>query len=111
MKTAGRENPNRWVYASSKRAPGADSQNTSCSSKWAAKQEKVRPVQKCFFLTSTFIELTSHLKPCQQCWNISPRAGVNSLYEHQVAPSRSVSLRDGSRANRLVRTKATGGPS
>jgi hypothetical protein len=33
-------------------------QNRSCSIKWAAKQEKLRPLQGCFFLTSPFIELT-----------------------------------------------------
>ena len=58
MKTAGRENPNRWTIVSSNRAPGAEGQNRSCSIKWAAKQEKFRPMQKCFFLTSPFIELT-----------------------------------------------------
>jgi hypothetical protein len=26
--------------------------------KWAAKQENVQPLETCFFLTSTFIELT-----------------------------------------------------
>jgi hypothetical protein len=58
MKTAGRENPNRRTILSSNRAPGAGGQNRSCSIQWAAKQEKFRPMQECFFLTSTFIELT-----------------------------------------------------
>src|SRR6202030_1943061 len=31
MKTAGRENPNRWTILSSNRAPGAGGQNRSCS--------------------------------------------------------------------------------
>src|SRR5450432_3597879 len=57
MKTAGRENPNRWGNASSNRAPGAEVQNSSCSIMWAGKQEKVRPLQGCFFLTFLFIEL------------------------------------------------------
>ena len=61
MKTAGRENPNRRANVSCTRAHGADGQNKSCSIQWAAKQEKVRPMQKCFFLTSTFIELTRRL--------------------------------------------------
>ena len=61
MKTAGRENPNRWTIVSSNRAPGAGGQNRSCSIKWAAKQEKFRPLEECFFLTSPFIELTRHL--------------------------------------------------
>jgi len=58
MKTAGRENPNHWAKVSSNRAHGAADQNRSCSIKWAAKQEKVRPLQVCFFLTFLFIELT-----------------------------------------------------
>jgi hypothetical protein len=57
MKTAGRENPNRWGNASSNRAHGAEVQNRSCSIMWAGKQEKVRPLQECFFLTFLFIEL------------------------------------------------------
>src|SRR5260370_32869109 len=56
MKTAGRENPNRWGNASSNRAHGAEVQNRSCSIMWAGKQEKVRPLQECFFLTFPFIE-------------------------------------------------------
>jgi hypothetical protein len=35
MKTAGRENPNRWAARLSNRANGAEGQNRSC--KWAAK--------------------------------------------------------------------------
>ena len=58
MKTAGRENPNHWAKVSSSRAHGADVQNSSCSIMWAGKQEKLRPLQGCFFLTSPFIELT-----------------------------------------------------
>jgi hypothetical protein len=57
MKTAGRENPNRWGNASSNRAHGADGQNRSCSIMWAAKQENFQPTEMCFFLTSPFIEL------------------------------------------------------
>src|SRR5262245_45971562 len=49
MKTAGRENPNHWVARPSHRAHGADEQNRSCSNKWAAKREKLRPSQWCFF--------------------------------------------------------------
>jgi hypothetical protein len=58
MKTAGRENPNRWADLPSNRAHGTAVQNRSCSMKWAEKQEIFQPAQKCFFLTSTFIELT-----------------------------------------------------
>ena len=57
MKTAGRENPNHGVTVPGNRAHGAVGQNRSCSIKWAEKQEKFRPKEKCFFLTSTFIEL------------------------------------------------------
>src|SRR6266481_2393924 len=56
MKTAGRENPNRWARAPRNRAHGAVGQNRSRSIKWAAKQEKFQPQEMCFFLTSTFIE-------------------------------------------------------
>jgi hypothetical protein len=56
MKTAGRENPNRRGNGSSNRAHGAEVQNRSCSIMWAGKQEKVRPLQECFFLTFLFIE-------------------------------------------------------
>jgi hypothetical protein len=62
MKTAGRENPNRWGNASSNRAHGAEVQNRSCSIMWAGKQEKVRPLQECFFLTFLFIELIRTLE-------------------------------------------------
>jgi hypothetical protein len=58
MKTAGREDPNRWANALSNRALGAGGQNRSCSITWAAKQEKFQPKEMCFFLTSPFIELT-----------------------------------------------------
>src|ERR1700722_19085153 len=57
MKTAGKENPNHGVAWRRNRAHGAEGQNRSRSIKWAAKQEKFRPMQKCFFLTSTFREL------------------------------------------------------
>src|SRR5271170_5486819 len=56
MKTAGRRTSNRWAGVSSNRADGAAGQNTSRSIRWAAKQEKFRPMPECFFLTSPFIE-------------------------------------------------------
>jgi len=58
MKTAGRENQNRLGTASGNRVYGAADQNKSHLISWAAKQEKVRPVVKCFFLTFLFIELS-----------------------------------------------------
>src|ERR1700720_677916 len=57
MKTAGRENPNHGVAWPRNRAHGAVGQNRSRSIKWAEKQEKFRPKEICFFLTSPFIEL------------------------------------------------------
>ena len=57
MKTAGRENPNRWAAKLSSRAHGAEGQNRPCSFTWAAKQETIRPLEWCFFLTSSFREL------------------------------------------------------
>jgi hypothetical protein len=58
MKTAGRENPNRWAQVFSNRARGAAGQNP-CLFKWAAKQEKLQSLEKRFFLTSPFIEFFS----------------------------------------------------
>src|SRR5216684_2661917 len=58
MKTAQREHPNRWAKVPSNRAPGAVGLNRSCSIYRAAKQEKLQLLERCFFLTSTFIELT-----------------------------------------------------
>ena len=57
MKTAGRENPNRWVTVPSTRVHGAAVQNRSRSIRRAGKQEKLQPKDVCFFLTSPFIEL------------------------------------------------------
>src|SRR5580704_10615502 len=57
MKTAGRENPNRWVIGPNTRVHGAAVQSSSHSISWAGKQEKLRPREMCFFLTSPFIEL------------------------------------------------------
>jgi hypothetical protein len=57
MKTAARENPH-WAIKLSNRAPGAEDQNRSGLHKWAAKQEKLQPLELCFFLTSPFREQT-----------------------------------------------------
>jgi hypothetical protein len=56
METAGRENPNRWGRVPRDRANGAVGPNSSRSIVGAEKQEKFQPKEKCFFLTSTFIE-------------------------------------------------------
>src|SRR5208283_1662254 len=63
MKTAGRENPKRWATMPRNREHGAAGQNRSCSIQWAAKQENFQPAQKCFFLTSSFIEQIGKVPP------------------------------------------------
>jgi hypothetical protein len=62
MKTAGSENPNRGGAWPRNRAHGAVGQNQSGSIEWAEKQEKFRPKEMCFFLTSPFIELIRQVK-------------------------------------------------
>jgi hypothetical protein len=57
MKTADRENPIHGVTWPRHRAHGAVGQNRTRSIEWAEKQEKFQPQEKCFFLTSAFIEL------------------------------------------------------
>jgi len=47
METADRENSNRWALWASNRAHAAVGQHKSRSINWAAKQEKVRPLE-CF---------------------------------------------------------------
>jgi hypothetical protein len=55
MKTADRENPNRWAaLAPRNRAPGAAGQNRSRSLQWAVKQEELQPSEMCSFLTSPY---------------------------------------------------------
>src|SRR5271155_834694 len=74
MKTAGRENPNRRGTVPRNRAHGAVGQNRSRSIIWAEKQEKFQPKEKCFFLTSSFIELSRNLayNSCRINKRISP---------------------------------------
>jgi hypothetical protein len=62
MKTAGRENPNRWAIKLSNRAHGAGGKNRP-DSRWAVKVEKFHPWQRCFLLTFPFIELTRRYFP------------------------------------------------
>jgi hypothetical protein len=59
MKTADRENPNRRGTVPRNRAHGAEGQNNSRSIIWAETQQNFQLMEKCFFLTSTFIELIS----------------------------------------------------
>jgi len=80
MKTAVRENPKRWAIVPSNRAHGAVGQNSSRSIVWAEKQEKFQPKEKCFFLTSTFIELIRH----QEVWK------YNFLSERTVSGTQTL---------------------
>jgi hypothetical protein len=57
MKTTGRKNPNHGATLPRNRADGAVGQDRSRSIRRAAKQEKLRPQEKCFFLTLPFMEL------------------------------------------------------
>src|SRR6202171_5551324 len=57
MKTADREKQIHGYTWSRNRAHGEVGQNRTRSIKWAEKQEKFRPKEMCFFLTSPFIEL------------------------------------------------------
>jgi hypothetical protein len=56
MKTAERENRNRWAAMFSIRADGTAGQNQPCSSTWGWKQEKRQRWEKYFLLTSPSIE-------------------------------------------------------
>jgi hypothetical protein len=57
MKTADRENPNRWAAKLSNRANGAAGQNRTCSIQWAVKEEQFQPREAFFLLTFPFREL------------------------------------------------------
>ncbi len=93
MKTAGRENPNRWARVFSNRARGAAGQNP-CLFKWAAKQEKLQSLEELFFLTSTFIELFSDTL-CQVCRRLSspPVGHVRCSKVKFSSPDGSLSVR------------------
>ena len=56
-KTRGKGTPNRRVHPPGNGAHGAGDQNGSCSNGWAVRQEKIQPLELCFFLTSPFREL------------------------------------------------------
>src|SRR6202049_1069226 len=75
MKTAGRENPNHGATLPHNRAHGAVGQNRFRSIRGAAKQEKFQPRERCFFLTSPFIELLSH-----KCLRGRKRPGRNTAW-------------------------------
>jgi hypothetical protein len=73
MKTAGRENPNRWAIVPSNRALGAVGQNRSRSIRWAEKQEKFQPRDRCFFLTSTLYRTYRDVRIADSDGTISSR--------------------------------------
>src|ERR1700751_1563199 len=80
MKTAGRRTPNCRTHRSGNRAHGGEGQNRSCSIKWAAKVEKFRPREECFFLTFPFIEQSKQQRPKKGqrvCCSVSPTVGLN----------------------------------
>src|SRR5215470_6120181 len=89
MKTADRENLNCRATMPSNRAHGAAGQNRSCSLKWAVKQEKLRPSQKCFFLTSPFIEQAGERrdKPacCRGCKSPTGKESSESILASSLA--------------------------
>jgi len=76
MKTADRENPTHGVTWPRNRAHGAVGQNRTRSIEWAEKQEKFQPQEKCFFLTSPFIEQI----------RVERRASLISNAELQIRP-------------------------
>jgi len=94
MKTAGRENPNRWARAPRNRAHGAAGQYRSRSITWAAKQEKFQPQEMCFFLTSTLIERFSKRYCPRPCCSESttygrmaaPCSGTIALFGNNCSP-------------------------
>jgi len=60
MKTAGRENPKpRGSQAPATEHMARQVRTNLGSIKWAEKQEKFQPLQKCFFLDFSFIEAVS----------------------------------------------------
>ena len=65
---------------SSDRVYGAAGQKKLCSITWAEKQEKLQPLEKCFFLTSPFMEL-----PCCPWYDQNQpiqlsRSGVRGMF-------------------------------
>jgi hypothetical protein len=64
MKTAARENPNRWAIVPRNRALGAGGQNRSCSITWAAKQEKIPAEGEVFFLDFYLYRTNQDLAVC-----------------------------------------------
>ena len=70
----------------SNRAHGAAGQNRSCSIDWAAKQEKLPLLERCFFLTSTFIELIVHLNAVAATRRRKTAKAKVKLYEQGKLP-------------------------
>jgi len=60
MKTADRENPNRWAAILSNRARGAKARTDPAQSRGLRSKKKLQPSEVYFFLTPSFIELTKN---------------------------------------------------
>jgi hypothetical protein len=103
MKTAGRENPIHGVTLPRNRAPGAVGQNRSRSIKWAAKQEKFQPLDMCFFLTSTFIELIGR--------GTRIPSGLPTIRSESLSPLRTDELNHGGPKNECQSTVRRSTPS
>jgi hypothetical protein len=85
---------------SSTRVHGAAAQSRSRSIRWAGKQEKLRPQEKCFFLTSPFIELLG-------TW-LSLRRSCSSFLASLAVPKRGV-VASQDPGSRNVRAQETAG--
>src|ERR1700680_2519419 len=103
MKTAGRENPNHRATLPHNRAHGAVGQNRSRSIEWAVKQEKFRPLERCFFLTLPFIELirTSGTEPSDTSGKGAATTGGRGIISAILGPNDSwaTSFQEGKRAS------------
>jgi hypothetical protein len=78
MKTAERENRNRWADMISVCANGTAGQNRPCSSTWGWKQDKLQRSEEYLFLTSSSIELTEMV--CVLLPSNLDRWGLGKLY-------------------------------
>ena len=56
MKTAGKKDQKRCLHEAASRDHGTEGSNNPAQTRWAGRQEKIRPRESCFFLTP-FIEL------------------------------------------------------
>jgi len=112
MKTAGRENQNHWGKVAGNRAHRAEVQSRTCSIMWAAKQEKIRPLQECFFLTFLFMEPTEahrlhsrrRHRPCRKKGLSRLRRPKHPHTRRRLDLSRHPRLANPPRSRRLFKT-------